>query len=71
MLCCLLLLILCFFSFLFIFSLSLKPRPWVQSFFDMHAPRELAIVYVLYLVCFCFLGGGAFCEFLVLLALPF
>ena len=28
------------FCFLFVFSLSLKPLLWVQSFFDMHAPRK-------------------------------
>ena len=31
----------CFVSFLsFVFLISLKPRPFVQSFFDMHAPRQ-------------------------------
>ena len=28
------------FCFVFIFTLSLKPRPSVQSFFDMQAPRQ-------------------------------
>ena len=27
------------FCFVFFFMLSLKPRPFVQSFFDMQAPR--------------------------------
>ena len=27
------------FCFVFIFMLSLKPRPFVQSFFDMQAPQ--------------------------------
>ena len=28
------------FCFIFFFVLSLKPRPFVQSFFDLHAPRQ-------------------------------
>ena len=28
------------FCFVFVFMLSLKPRPFVQSFFDMHALRQ-------------------------------
>ena len=32
------------FCFVFVFFLSLKSRPFVQSFFDMHAPRPTHIV---------------------------
>ena len=35
-LCCVIFVLFCF---VFVFMLSLKPRPFVQSFFDMQAPR--------------------------------
>ena len=40
--------------------LSLKPRPFVQSFFDMQAPRQ-PHVFLLFL--FCFFGVVAFFEY--------
>ena len=52
--------------FFFCFSLcvlSMNPLPFVQSFFDMHAPRQLhafSLTTVGNLFCFCFFGDVAF-----------
>ena len=56
--------------FVFVFLRSLKPRPFVQSFFNMHVPRQLHAVtkqlsvFVCFLSLFFFGGGGVdFCEY--------
>ena len=38
--CCRLSLVLRLFCFVFVFILTLKPRPFVQSLFDIQAPRQ-------------------------------
>ena len=58
--------------------LSLKPWPFVQSFFDMHAPRQpnalpnncLCPLFFLFLLLFCFFGDFAFSEYFCTIAVP-
>ena len=50
------------FCFVFVFMLSLKPRrPFVQSSFDMQAPRYPHVF--LYFVSFCLFGDVVFSEY--------
>ena len=64
------------FVFVFVFLLSLKPRPFVQSFFDRHAPRyshtHFPLITCVYVIFFCFVyvlflyfGDVAFSEYFV------
>ena len=46
--------------------LSLNPLPFVQSFFDMHAPRQphaVNLTNVCVFLSFCFFGDVAFSEY--------
>ena len=58
------------FCFVFVFLLSLDPRPFFQSFFEVYAPRQpyavsLIHLYVSSLVVFkfCSFGDVAFSEY--------
>ena len=65
----------CFVSFSS-FLLSLKPGPFVLSFFDMHTPRQphavtqrLSVSAFVLFIC-CFLEDAAFSEYFVPLSFP-
>ena len=68
--CSLFLALLFFVLFVFVFLISFKPRPFVQSFFGIHAPRQPHIVTkqlsrILFVLCliFCSFGTAAFSEY--------
>ena len=63
------------FCFVFVFLLSLKPRLFVQSLLDIHAPRQphavpqqLSAPFFCFFVLFCFFGNVAFSEYFCTIA---
>ena len=57
------------FCFIFVFILSLKPRPFVQSFFDVQAPRQPHVFFSFFLFVVLLemsLSSSIFCTIAVL-----